>query len=245
MINKLWRQYIYILITYSDAKGELKHTIANLMAIVLFIPINYLIFILVFNSEQYLAIFLISVGQGRLFLAYNMEKYRRDFGDYTPILRYIPYSSILFVTIGAIIVIVQESYTMKSLKENIKENQMKISLFRGEDKNKNLKKIYDITIDDKIVIEDIKTGNIYIYILNDESQDIFIIQLDKLNNIGNYYGDQYTEDLFTIVHIFTNKIYFKFTKGTLYNNISKEKVIIINELLNFIKVESNNIIKFK
>ena len=99
MTKKYWRRYIYTIVTYSDSKGEMKHLIANLMSISLFLPINFICFIMILNSSDYLLTFILAIGEGRLFLAYMMEKYKRNFGDYTPFLRYVAYLMISIVII--------------------------------------------------------------------------------------------------------------------------------------------------
>jgi hypothetical protein len=125
MIKKLWRQYLYVIIIYSDAKGELKHLIANLMSIVLFVPINYFIFGFVFGSGQYLYIFFLTIGYSRLFLACIMEKYKRNFGKgYTFFLRLVSYSTIMFVTFGGTFMLIKDAQENQSVTSKLLLNEV-------------------------------------------------------------------------------------------------------------------------
>jgi len=136
MIRKFWRKYIYTIITYSDSRDELKHLIANLMAITLFLPFNYILFIFIFNSKEYLFILLISIGKGRLFLAYLMEKYKRNFGNgYTPFWRYISYSMLILVTFILIFVLIRDIKNNTNIQELIEKEYKHLKV---ENNNSNI-----------------------------------------------------------------------------------------------------------
>ena len=120
MIKKFWRRFIYIIVIYSDAKGEFKHLIANLMAILLCIPFLYFIFVVIFNSKDYLYILMLAVILGRLFLAYIMERYKRDFGKgYTFFLRSISYTTLTLLFIGGSLKVIDDAKSNTNIQELI------------------------------------------------------------------------------------------------------------------------------
>lgn len=125
MIKKLYRRYIYIIIIYSNIRSELKHLISNLMAIALFLPINYVFFICILGSEKSLYVFVLAIGEGRLFLAYLMEKYKCNFGKgYTKFLRYITYSTITFVTFGGTVLLIKDAQDNQSVTSKFSSKEI-------------------------------------------------------------------------------------------------------------------------
>jgi len=144
MIRNFWYLYQQYVLKYSCTRGgEIRHIFANLLTILPIVSVGFLILLVyygfrIFAIERtyYIAIILISIGFGRLFLAFIMEKNNCDFGKaYTPAIRYTAYSSLMIVSFTIMFALLQNIYNNQSVINSISDNNLKTAISTSIDKN--------------------------------------------------------------------------------------------------------------
>jgi hypothetical protein len=106
LINKLVH---YI----NTSDNKYKYDIAQIIVVLVVLPINYIIFYYIIQTDFVWGIVLFSIGSGRLLTAWIMERHNCYFGKgYVPFLRYMSYSALLLVTFIALFML------LKDAKEN-------------------------------------------------------------------------------------------------------------------------------
>lgn len=141
MIKEVWNKYEQLVLYYArDIDNEVKHIIANLLTIIVFLIIFSIIFILIFDSDWYGGVILISIGFGRLFLAFIMEKNNCNFGEgYTLPLRLIAESSLMLVTFAVTFALIKNTYENQTVTNSIGVTAKSVAL-KVKDTNTSNKK---------------------------------------------------------------------------------------------------------
>lgn len=97
----------------NTSNNKYKYDIAQIIVVLVVLPINYIIFYYIIQADFVWGIVLFSIGSGRLLTAWIMERHNCYFGKgYTPFLRYISYSSIMLITFAMFFML------LKNAKEN-------------------------------------------------------------------------------------------------------------------------------
>lgn len=137
MIKIIWNWYIGLILHYAkDIDSEFKHLIANLVAIVPVTIIIYVVFFFILGSSWHIIIVLISIGYGRLFLAFVMEKNNCNFGKgYSPFLRFMSESSLMLVTFAMTFALIKDVYENQSVLNNFDDEELKITTSKPIDNN--------------------------------------------------------------------------------------------------------------
>lgn len=121
LINKL--------VNYIDtSNSKYKYDIAQIIVVLVVLPINYIIFYYIIQTDFIWGIVLFSIGSGRLLTAWIMERHNCYFGKgYTPFLRYISYTSLLLLTFIAFFILLKDAKenttpAMRLLEKELKKN---------------------------------------------------------------------------------------------------------------------------
>lgn len=130
LINKLVH---YI----NTSNNKYKYDIAQIIVVLVVLPINYIIFYYIIQTDFVWGIVLFSIGSGRLLTAWIMERHNCYFGKgYTPFLRYMSYSSIMLITFAMFFMLLKDAKenttpTIRLLEKELKQNpsnaQLKVS----------------------------------------------------------------------------------------------------------------------
>ncbi|WP_428024554.1 hypothetical protein [Arcobacter sp.] len=143
MIVKIWNYYIKWLLKYLDTDSGLnkyKFTLMEILHIGIAFCICFIIFYFIVGSNWILMIFGVSIGYGRIFLDQVLKKYDKNHPydkRYTPFLRFIAYSSILFVTIGGTYILIKDAYENNTNVQKFIQNEVLPEVQKDIEREKN------------------------------------------------------------------------------------------------------------
>ena len=112
----------------NTSKNKYKYDIAQIIVVLAVLPINYIIFYYIVQTDFIWGIVLFSIGSGRLLTAWIMERHNCYFGEgYTRPLRYISYTSVMLITFAMLFMLLKDAKenttpTMRLLEKEQKQN---------------------------------------------------------------------------------------------------------------------------
>lgn len=138
MIKKVWNSYINWLLKYLDTDNginQFKMGIIQFLTMGIVGILGIMLFYFIFETSSLVASFVVGAGYGRLLFDWKLEKYDKNYPydkRYTPFLRFLSYSAILFVTIGGTIMLIKDAYENNTDVQKLIEEKYNTKIEQNE-----------------------------------------------------------------------------------------------------------------
>ncbi len=200
-----------------------------------------------FNNFE-IAIIVLSIALGRIifividYILYNKLNICDE--KYTLTSKMMSLGTTLLLSFGFIVVLnlVHDNYSnIQEKTKNIKDNQIKLYIYKDKKPNGNRKLQYELTLDNVLYIKNIKKNSAQKIDLSKASKKILQNYIQKLNNIPSIVNENLTHPADINIDIRTSKNLIVIPLSNLkseYRDEEDQKAIL--DFLEFIKSESNN-----
>lgn len=138
MIKGIWNSYINWLLKYLDTDNgvnQWKFAWIEISHMLFMFIICFIIFYFIIETQWISMIFGVSIGYGRILFDQILKKYDKNHPydkRYTPFLRFLSYSAILFVTIGGTIMLIKDAYENNTDVQKLIEEKYNTKIEQNE-----------------------------------------------------------------------------------------------------------------